>query len=210
VLYRKKTFYRKIATTRIAKIAVLSALSYILYLFVKFPLPFLFPSFLEIQISDLPALIGGFMLGPIDGCVIILVKCLLKLPLTKTSGVGELGDVLIGIAFVLTSSLIYRRRGKNKQNAIFGLALGIAASTLVAMLVNYTLLVPFYVKVTFNGSYAVLINMLQVFFPDVTEKNFDLYYIFLTVLPFNVLRGAIVAALSFLVYKRTHVLFNKF
>lgn len=70
------------AALTLAKLAILSAISYILYMFVKFPLPMLFPSFLDLQISDLPALIGGFAMGPWYGCIIIVVKCLLKMPFT--------------------------------------------------------------------------------------------------------------------------------
>ena len=40
------------AALTLAKLAILSAISYILYMFVKFPLPMLFPSFLDLQISD--------------------------------------------------------------------------------------------------------------------------------------------------------------
>ncbi len=74
-----------------AVMAILTAVSYILYLFVKFPLPFLFPAFLDIQISEMPALLGGFALGPVQGAIIVIVKCLLKLPFSSTACVGELG-----------------------------------------------------------------------------------------------------------------------
>ena len=50
----------RFTTKTLAKVAVLSALSFVLYMWVKFPLPMLFPSFLDIQVSELPALIGGF------------------------------------------------------------------------------------------------------------------------------------------------------
>ena len=62
----------------IAKVAIFSALSFILYLFPKFPLP-IFPSFLDIQFSNLPAILGGFVLGPLGGCIIVIVRCALKL-----------------------------------------------------------------------------------------------------------------------------------
>lgn len=98
----------------IVKIAIYTTLSYILYVVAKFPLPFMFPSFLDIQISELPALIAGFSMGPISGVLVIFFKCLLKLPLTGTFFVGEATDFILGICFVVPSSLIYNSR-KNKK-----------------------------------------------------------------------------------------------
>ena len=74
----------------IVKIAMYTALSFVLYAFVKFPLPFAFPGFLDIQISELPALIAGFSMGPVSGCLVIVLKCLLKFPLSTTQFVAYL------------------------------------------------------------------------------------------------------------------------
>ena len=121
------------AALTLAKLAILSAISYILYMFVKFPLPMLFPSFLDLQISDLPALIGGFAMGPWYGCIIIVVKCLLKMPFTGTACVGELGDIVMGIAFVLPASFIYKYH-KTRKGALLSLAVGVLSSTAAACL----------------------------------------------------------------------------
>lgn len=75
----------------IVKLAMYSALAFVLYN-IKFPLPFMFPSFLDIQISELPALIAGFSMGPISGCLVIIIKWLLKFPLSSTFFVGEATD----------------------------------------------------------------------------------------------------------------------
>jgi len=47
----------------ITKIGIFSALSIVLYL-INIPLPFLFPPFLKLNLSDLPSLICGFAVGP--------------------------------------------------------------------------------------------------------------------------------------------------
>lgn len=104
----------------IVKLAMYSALAFVLYN-IKFPLPFMFPSFLDIQISELPALIAGFSMGPISGCLVIIIKCLLKFPLSSTFFVGEATDILLGICFVVPSSLIYNSR-KNKKPRFWGLS----------------------------------------------------------------------------------------
>lgn len=190
----------RFAASNAAKIAVLTAVSYILYMFVKFPLPFLFPSFLDIQISDLPALLGGFAMGPVSGCLIIVFKCLLKMPFSTTACVGELGDILIGIAFVLPAALIYRFF-KNKKGAFWGIILGIAVSAVSALLVNRFLLIPFYLLELYEGNWETFLGMFRILYSEITSETFYAYYLPLAVVPFNILRGAICGGLTFLVYK---------
>ena len=64
----------RFSTAYITKMAILTAISFLLYAFGKFNLPFMFPQFLEIQISELPALLAGFSMGPISACVVIVLK----------------------------------------------------------------------------------------------------------------------------------------
>ncbi|HBF76360.1 MAG TPA: ECF transporter S component, partial [Clostridiaceae bacterium] len=71
---------------KLVKISVLSALSFVLML-IEFPLP-IFPEFLKIDLGDIPAIIGGFALGPFAGFLIELIKNLLHLLVTKTLGIG--------------------------------------------------------------------------------------------------------------------------
>ena len=198
-------FLRNRGTGKI--IGDLSAISYILYMFVKFPLPMLFPSFLDLQISDLPALIGGFAMGPWYGCIIIVVKCLLKMPFTGTACVGELGDIVMGIAFVLPASFIYKYH-KTRKGALLSLAVGVLSSTAAAMLVNRFVLIPFYLQAMFDGQWEPLLNMVSTLYPDATSANFYNYYIFLGVLPFNLLRCLICATVTFFTYKSTSKLLH--
>ena len=185
----------------IVKIAMYTALSFILYAFCKFKLPFAFPGFLDIQISELPALIAGFSMGPFSGCLVIVLKCLLKFPLSTTQFVGEATDILLGICFVLPSSLIYNCR-KNKKTAAIGLVAGSIIVTLAAIIVNRFISIPFYVTVMFGGSYEPFINMLKPLYKTVTIENLYSWYLGVGVLPFNILRGIIVSAVTFLLYPR--------
>ncbi len=180
-----------------AVMAILTAVSYILYLFVKFPLPFLFPAFLDIQISEMPALLGGFALGPVQGAIIVIVKCLLKLPFSSTACVGELGDMIIGIAFVVPASIIYHLH-KCKKNAIIGLVVGSVCAVLAALASNMWLLIPFYA--TAYGMDAI-IGMVASLYDGVTTETFMSYYLPLAVVPFNLLRTAICAVIAYFTYK---------
>ena len=74
-------------------VAVLSAVAFVLAFF-EFPVP-LSPSFARMDLSDFPALIGAFAFGPVAGILIELVKNLLGLFSTATSGVGELANYFI-------------------------------------------------------------------------------------------------------------------
>ena len=68
--------------------AMLSAVAYIL-MFLDFSVPFM-PGFIKMDLSELPALIGAFAMGPMCGVIVCLVKNVLQLFITSTGGVGEL------------------------------------------------------------------------------------------------------------------------
>ena len=200
----KRTFERfrspKFTTAYIAKVAMLTAIAFILYAYVKFNLPFMFPSFLDIQISELPALLAGFSMGPVSACVIIVLKVLLKFAAVPsvTGFAGEATDILLGICFVLPASLIYYFH-KDKKHAIIGLLVGSALLTAMAMVVNRFISIPLYSKLFgFEG----IVKMVSGLYENVTADNFYTYYLLLGVLPFNVLRCTIVSVLTFLLYKR--------
>lgn len=180
-----------------AVMAILTAISYVLYMFVKFPIPFLFPSFLDMQISDLPALLGGFALGPTAGSIIIIVKCCLKMPFTGTACVGELADIIIGIANVLPASLVYKYM-KNRKGAIIGLVVGTFTAVVVSLFTNWLILIPFYAN---NFGMAAVVGMMQALYPDITEATVYNYYLPLAVLPFNLLRCLVCAILTYFTYK---------
>lgn len=194
----KKTFAQRAAHAA-AKTAVLSALGCVLYI-LRFPIPFLFPSFLDFQISDLPAILGGFSMGPVAGCVIILIKCGLKALVNGSSfgGIGDLADIIIGCSFVLVSSIIYRKH-KTKKRALVGLALGSVTAIAAAVVINRFLLVPLMGELY---GWEAIIGMTSTLFPNVTQSNFYSYYIPLAVIPFNALRCLGTGAVTFLIYKR--------
>ena len=104
----------------LVQIAMLSAVAAVLML-VEFPLPFLAPSFYQLDFSEVPVLIGAFAMGPLAGAAIELVKILMNFVLngTVTAGIGELANFLMGCALVVPAGMIYRRV-KNKKYAMIG------------------------------------------------------------------------------------------
>lgn len=204
-----KAYFKKFANPRfsasyVAKIAILTAISFILYAFAKFSLPFMFPSFLDMQISELPALLAGFSMGPVSGCLVIIFKCLLKFPMSGTGYVGEATDILMGIALVLPASIIYSLK-KDRKHAFIGLLVGTAAFVVAGIVINRFISIPFYAKLY---GFDSLVGMVSSLYPNVTTDNFYSYYLPLAVLPFNVIRCIIISALTFLLYKRLSVLLH--
>lgn len=103
---------------RLTFVALLGAVSAVLMAF-NFSIP-LAPAFLKFDISELPALFAGFLMGPVDGCMVVFVKILLKFLLqgTDTAFVGEFMNLCGSICFILPASLIYRRMHSKKGAAV--------------------------------------------------------------------------------------------
>lgn len=196
----RETFFTAKTVTRLA---VFSALSIVLY-FAKFNLPAIFPGFLEIHISDMPALLAGFMMGPQAGAVVIIVRAFIKLPFTTTGGVGELGDLILGLVFVLSSSFVYRKL-RTRKGAIIALAVGAVCCTAAAVVVNRFILIPFFATLY---SWNTVIGMVSSLYKDVTKESFYTYFMLLATLPFNMLRCILSCVVAFLLYKPTKMAFG--
>ena len=197
------------SSTRIAMIALFSALAAILYIF-NFPLPFAFPGFLEFRFSDIPVLIGTFALGPLSGSVIVVMMVLIKLVCVSTSTmfVGDAADILVGFALVIPAGLIYDRH-RTFRGALLALAVGSVISTALAVLLNRYVLVPAYVYLMFGGSWEPILGMMTPLFPDCTQENFYSLYLWAAVLPFNLLRCLVAALVTLPVYKHISRAINR-
>lgn len=198
-----KTMNTSKNVNRLVKISVLVAMAFILMLF-DFPIPG-FPPFLKFDLSDLPALIGGFALGPIAGVIVEGGKVLLNLLFTgsATGGVGEVANFIIGGSFVWVAAFVYHRN-KTKKSALIGLVLGTVAMTIVGAVFNYFILIPLYA--TMYGGMDAIIGMSS-------EGNSAISsfagVIIIGITPFNILKGAVVSGITFASYKKVAPLINK-
>ena len=191
-------------------IAVFGALSVILYYFGKFNLPF-FPSWLDVQFSDVPALLVSFMYGPISGILVIVVRFFCKLPGTSTVGVGEFADVLIGVTLCLVAGLIYKKH-KSIKGALCAMGIGMASATVMATVANWLILIPAYKGIA-GFPQAALTGVMDKILGGqgiVTDNNFMFYYLFVGVVPFNLFRYTLVFAITLVLYKRLHMLIVSF
>ncbi len=192
----------KMNTRSMVKISILGGIAFIL-MFIKTPIAFLAPSFMSVDASDVPALIGGFAMGPVAGMLIQLIKNILKLPMSNTGGVGEISNFIVGSVLVIVSSIIYNRK-KTYKNATVGLFFGVISMAIVATLSNYFVIFPLYAKIMVPMD--TIIEMGTV----ITGKIVDLKTMMVfAILPFNLLKGFIEAILTMLLYKRISPILHK-
>ena len=141
--------------------AMLSAVAAVL-MFLEFSVPIM-PSFIKLDISELPALLASFSLGPVYGVVVCLVKNLINLTHTSTGGVGELCNFLLGVTFVVPAGLLYKKM-KNRKGAFLGSLVGSAIMAVLSVPLNYFITYPIYaVFMPMEG----IIGMYQLILPFV-------------------------------------------
>ena len=173
--------------------AMLSAVAYVL-MFIDFPIPFLIPSFIQMDISELPALIGAFAMGPMCGVLVCLVKNLLHLFITSTGGVGELSNFLLGVMFVLPAGIIYDMK-KNKKSARNGALIGAVLMGVISIPVNYFLTYPIYYN--FMPEDVIL----EAYRAIVPAMENILQCLICFNMPFTIVKGLLSVALTMLIYK---------
>lgn len=163
------------------KIALLSAIATIL-MFIEIPIIPMF-SWLKLDLSEVPVLMGAFGFGPLAGVVIEGIKILLHLLLkgTQTGGAGEIANFLIGISLVVPASYIYVRN-KSKKSAIIGMIVGSITMEVIGVFANVYILLPIY-NMKLVGS-----QLMQ--------------YVFIGLLPFNGIKAILVNVITFIVYKK--------
>ncbi|KAB3532421.1 ECF transporter S component [Alkaliphilus pronyensis] len=184
----------KFSTATLVKTSVLAVVAYLLMM-LEFPVP-MFPAFLKVDLSDVPALVGGFAIGPVAGVVIQLVKVFLFfITRSQTGGVGELANFIIGASYVLPAAIIYHLK-KDKRNAIIGTVTGTVVMAFVGALANLYILIPFYSNFM---PIDAIVNMGSVVNANIVDlKTLVLY----GVTPFNLMKGTIITIVTLLIYKR--------
>ena len=92
-------------TIKLCVVGVMSALATVIYMF--FPEIPLVPGvdYLKIDFSDMPAVLSGIMMGPAAGIAVEIIKNAIHLFRTTTVGIGELMNIGIGSAMILTVCL---------------------------------------------------------------------------------------------------------
>jgi len=198
---REKMF----STKNMVMMALFGAIAGVLMLF-DFSVP-IAPSFLKIDLGDLPGILGAFMMGPVQGLIICIIKLMVKLVVkgTSTAFVGEVANFVAFAAYMLPATLIYKYK-KGKSGAILSLAVGTVIVSIVGVLSNYFVMFPMYSKL-YGMPLEAIIGMGSAINSHVTDLFTMMIF---TVFPFNILKYTIVSVITFLLYKRLKsVLFKK-
>ncbi len=184
---------RRINVRYITVTGILAAIAFILQAF-EIPIPMLMPSFIKLDFSDLPALLGAFSLGPVCGILIELIKNLLHATMSGSFAVGELSNFMLGAVFTGTAGLIYKFN-RSKKGAVIASFIGALAMALFSLPSNYFIVYPVYYNFMPED---VILGMYQAILPDV-KSIFQSLLIFN--LPFTFIKGMIDVVLTFLIYK---------
>ncbi|MBM6859267.1 ECF transporter S component [Clostridium saudiense] len=166
---------------KMIKISLLVAIAVILMYF-DFPVIPLFP-WLKIDLSEVPALMGGFAYGPVAGGSIVILKVLLRFLIkgTETGFIGELANIIVGLSLVVPSAWIYNRN-KSKKTAIIGMIVGGVIMEVLGIIANVYFLLPAY------GMQMSPAELSQ--------------YVIVGLLPFNGIKALIVGIITYILYKK--------
>ncbi len=176
----KEIFRAHFTAPRIAYMAIFTALSFLVTFF-QFPI---FPaaSFLQLDFSNVFFMIEGFIFGPVEAVVSIVIMQLLCLTKTQTIGAGEVANIVLSIAYVILPSVGYRFK-KGKKWVIVFLACACVFQVAVSLLVNRFINFPLYGSLSgFDGAEAF--------------KELWPFVVY-----FNIVKSVGISVIVFLVYK---------
>ncbi len=175
-------------TNHITKIGVLSAAACILQ-FLGSVMGLKVAGFLEIEFSDLPAIIGALSLGPVAGVLIELIKNVIHCTITSTGFVGEFANFMVNGVFVFVIGLVYLHN-KTKSTAIIALFSGTVIMTIMAAFTNLYIMLPLYMA---EAPFSVKLNL-----------------VLTTITPFNFARGILLSIITIFIYKKISVILRKY
>lgn len=184
-------------TRTLVEIGMLGAIATVLMLF-EFPLPFIAPPFYEMDLSEVPVLVGAFALGPAAGATIELIKILINLLIngTATAFVGEIANYIIGCSFIIPAAIIYKKH-KSKKNALLGMIAGTITMAVLGCLINAYILLPTYAA-AFGMPIDTIIGMGSAINANINDI---MTFVVIAVAPFNMIKGVVVSLITMLIYK---------
>lgn len=144
--------------------------------------------FLTIDIKDAVLCVVSLLFGPIYGLFSSAVVAFLEYITVSSTGVyGLVMNFISSASFTMIAGFVYYRR-RNIKAATIGLVLAVVFMT-VFMIVANLFITPFYMKTTCEAVVELILPLL---------------------LPFNVLKGALNAALTLIIYKPVSAAVKRF
>ncbi|MBP1532813.1 MAG: ECF transporter S component [Ruminococcus sp.] len=174
-----KTIESKVTTkkTDVKKITILAmfaALGYICLFVFRFKV-----SFLTLEFKDVFITMAGFVFGPVAALGVALAESLLEMvTLSDTGFWGALMNFAGSATFAVTAAVIYKYN-KSFKGAVIGLTAAVFSMTAVMLLMNL-LITPIYAHTDVKTVIGMIIPLL---------------------LPFNLIKSVLNAAIAFILYK---------
>ena len=164
--------------------AMLAAVAGVL-MSLEFSVPMM-PPFYKVDFSGVPSVIAVFLMGPVSGICVEVIKLLIKLITvgTNTMYVGELANLIAAFLFVWPLWFLYQKLGANRKAAVEALLLSIVIRTACACFINANITLPLYAK-AMSLPLDEVIRMVASVNPAIKDLN---GFIILATIPFNVLK----------------------
>ncbi|HBF76192.1 MAG TPA: ECF transporter S component [Lactobacillus sp.] len=168
--------------------SLFAGISFLLY-FISFPiLPFV--SYMKVDFSDIPVLLGMVMFGPLGGILIAAIKGLLYWLMTGVdiaNFIGVAASFVASVSYLLPIYFVLKhvKKYKTVTRLILAVIAGTISLSVIMALLNVSVLIPVYMavlhmKITIPLSQMVLFG----------------------VVPFNLIKGILVGAVFIIVADR--------
>ncbi|NLC33085.1 MAG: ECF transporter S component [Clostridiales bacterium] len=189
-----------VSTQMMVRIALLSAISFILFRFLEIPVI----GFYKIDLSGIPVLLAGFAMGPLAGILTLLIKDVLGVIGSSSGGIGEIADFFMLASLVLPVTVAYQY-WRTRATVLWGLLGGTVLMIISGMLLNYYVLIPLYTSFMSVESIISIMDNALPFLKIATLKEL----IFYVTGPFNLLKGLVLSVLTYWIYPYVSPLLKK-
>ena len=176
---KRRAFKERFTAKRIAFMAVFVALSYAVS-WLEIPLPIFGANFLMLDFGNVFIVLISFLLGPLEGVIVCLLKESLRLIGSGSGGAGEIANFLVTSSYILLPSILYQFR-RSLKTVVIALPIGCLIATAAALVANRFIVFP-------------------VYFGAGAGDAFSGFWIALLV--FNLIKTVAVGILTMLLYKR--------
>ncbi len=186
--------------------AILGALATVFQMF-EIPVPVFVPGFIKLDFSDLPAILATFLVSPVSGVIVCLIKNVIHIATSSSVGIGELANFLTSAACVLPAGIIYLLN-PTKKMAVVSMLAGAIISAVASIFVNYYITYPFYMSAfgltegAIMGMYSEVVALQSEIFgisapPAVTLWDALIWFN----APFTFVKFAVCSVVVFFIYK---------
>ena len=178
---KKSELKKRFSSRRLVLMAMFVALAYAVS-FLEIPL---FPTapFLKLDFGNVFILLIAFLLGPVEGVIVCVLKELLRCIGSGSTGVGEIANTLVTSAYILFPAITYRFH-KGIKTVVWCLVAACFIGTGVALITNRFIMFPLYES--FLGV-------------DAATAFASVFWI---IVAFNLIKTSLVGLLTVLLYKR--------